>query len=141
LIAFVWGFEAFTVLASLIFILCFELGGFHEKSPEGIARPDGIRRQTAHSNVPAMTTHLVRALKTWQWYGLWAILFFNTLAAFPSFPRPHRLAQETAQWFPRRVAASLVGSISDLAKVPGRFSLGLGVLISSDEPGYPGDVN
>jgi hypothetical protein len=43
---------------------------------------------------------LGEALSTWQWYALWAILFFTTLAAFPSFPMPHRWRRKLLM-FPR----------------------------------------
>jgi OFA family oxalate/formate antiporter-like MFS transporter len=51
------------------------------------------------------------ALKTWQWYGLWAILFLNTSAGISIISQAAPMAQETTH-ASAVAAAGLVGIIS-----------------------------
>ncbi len=59
------------------------------------------------------------ALKTWQWYGLWAILFLNTSAGISIISQAAPMAQETTH-ASAVAAAGLVGIIS-IANGAGRF--------------------
>src|SRR5258705_7716818 len=59
------------------------------------------------------------ALKTWQWYGLWAILFLNTSAGISIISQAAPMAQEITH-VPAVAAAGLVGIIS-IANGTGRF--------------------
>ncbi len=99
--------EAFTVLGIIYFILVSGSAVFLKNPPEGY-------RQRADSDYT-----LGAALKTWQWYGLWAILFFNTLAGISIISQAAPLAQETTH-VSVVVAAGLVGIIS-IANGAGRF--------------------
>jgi OFA family oxalate/formate antiporter-like MFS transporter len=83
-----------------------------------IARPDGIRPSTSNSNAPVMTTRSA-ALSTWQWYALWAILFFNTMAGISIISQAAPLAQEVIH-VSEVAAAGLVGIVS-VANGAGRF--------------------
>jgi OFA family oxalate/formate antiporter-like MFS transporter len=111
--------EAFTVLGIIYFILVSGSAVFLKNPPEGY-RPEGwippvqLQQQRADSDYT-----LGAALKTWQWYGLWAILFFNTLAGISIISQAAPLAQETTH-VSVVVAAGLVGIIS-IANGAGRF--------------------
>src|SRR5258706_15979508 len=83
------------------------------KNPSDGYRPAGWnppvkqqQQQQAGNDYP-----LGAALKTWQWYGLWAILFFNTLAGISIISQAAPLAQEVTQ-VSAGVAAGLGGVIS-----------------------------
>jgi MFS transporter, OFA family, oxalate/formate antiporter len=62
---------------------------------------------------------LGEALSTWQWYALWAILFFNTLAGISIISQAAPLAQEVTH-VSEVAAAGLVGIVS-VANGAGRF--------------------
>jgi OFA family oxalate/formate antiporter-like MFS transporter len=74
---------------------------------------------------PAQRTHAVRdfglgeALRTWQWYGLWAMLFLNTMAGISIISQAAPMAQEIAR-SSAATAAAMVGIIS-IANAAGRF--------------------
>jgi MFS transporter, OFA family, oxalate/formate antiporter len=74
--------------------------------------------RTSNSNAPVMTTH-GEALNTWQWYALWAILFFTTLAGISIISQAAPLAQEVTH-VSEVAAAGLVGIVS-VANGAGRF--------------------
>src|SRR5258705_11216372 len=59
------------------------------------------------------------AFKTWQWYGLWAILFLNTSAGISIISQAAPMAQEITH-VSAVAAAGLVGIIS-IANGAGRF--------------------
>src|SRR5260370_28355105 len=62
---------------------------------------------------------LGEALRTWQWYGLWAILFLNTLAGISILSQAAPMAQELVHTN-AGAAAGLVGIIS-IANGAGRL--------------------
>ena len=62
---------------------------------------------------------LAAALRTWQWYGLWVMLFLNTIAGISIISQASPMAQELTQ-VSAVAAASLVGIIS-IANGAGRF--------------------
>src|SRR5258706_10173774 len=90
------------------------------KNPPDGYRPTGWNPPVKQQQQQAGNDYtLGAALKTWQWYGLWAILFFNTLAGISIISQAAPLAQETAH-VSVVVAAGLVGIIS-IANGAGRF--------------------
>jgi OFA family oxalate/formate antiporter-like MFS transporter len=92
---------------------------FMNNPPEGY-RPAGWNPPLKQQQQQAGNDYTFsRALKTWQWYGLWAILFFNTLAGISIISQAAPLAQETTH-VSAVVAAGLVGIIS-IANGAGRF--------------------
>ncbi|HXI69960.1 MAG TPA: OFA family MFS transporter [Verrucomicrobiae bacterium] len=111
--------EAFTVLGIIYFILVSGSAFFMKNPPDGY-RPAGwnppVKLQQQRSGNDYT---LGAALKTWQWYGLWAILFFNTLAGISIISQAAPLAQETTH-VSVVVAAGLVGIIS-IANGAGRL--------------------
>ena len=72
------------------------------------ARQQGIRNLT-----------LGEALKTWQWYGLWALLFLNVTAGISIISQAAPMAQEITG-ASATTAAGMVGIIS-IANGSGRF--------------------
>src|SRR5258705_754174 len=64
------------------------------------------------------------ALKTWQWYGLWAILFLNTCAGISIISQAAPMTQEITH-VSAVAAAGLVGIIS-IANGAGRILGGWG---------------
>src|SRR5258706_49692 len=90
------------------------------KNPPDGYRPTGWNPPVKQQQQQAGNDYtLGAALKTWQWYGLWAILFFNTLAGISIISQAAPLAQETAH-VSVVVAAGLVGIIS-IANGAGRL--------------------
>jgi OFA family oxalate/formate antiporter-like MFS transporter len=111
--------ETFTVLGVIYFILVSGSAVFMRNPPDGYL-PAGwnppVKLQLQRSGNDQT---LGAALRTWQWYGLWAILFFNTLAGISIISQAAPLAQETTH-VSVVAAAGLVGIIS-IANGAGRF--------------------
>jgi OFA family oxalate/formate antiporter-like MFS transporter len=87
--------------------------------------PDGYRPAGRQPTLPQGTQDAARemplgeALRTWQWYALWAMLFLNTLAGISIISQAAPMAQEIAKTS-AATAAGLVGIIS-IANAAGRF--------------------
>jgi OFA family oxalate/formate antiporter-like MFS transporter len=81
--------------------------------PTGWSPPAGQQQRAAKSAT------LGEAVASWQWYGLWALLFLNTSAGIAIISQAAPMAQEVAGVSPDR-AASLVGIIA-IANGTGRF--------------------
>jgi OFA family oxalate/formate antiporter-like MFS transporter len=111
--------ETFTILGFIYFIMVSGSAFFMKNPPDGY-RPAGwnppVKLQQQSS---ANDYTLGRALLTWQWYGLWSILFLNTLAGISIISQAAPLAQETTH-VSAVAAAGLVGIIS-IANGSGRF--------------------
>jgi OFA family oxalate/formate antiporter-like MFS transporter len=111
--------ETFTILGFIYFILVSGSAFFMKNPPDGY-RPAGwnppvkLQQQSSGNDYT-----FGQALKTWQWYGLWAILFLNSLAGISIISQAAPLAQETTH-VSAVVAAGLVGIIS-IANGSGRF--------------------
>jgi OFA family oxalate/formate antiporter-like MFS transporter len=111
--------ETFTILGFVYFILVSASAFFMKNPPDGY-RPAGwnppakLQQQSSPNDYT-----LGRALMTWQWYGLWSILFLNTVAGISIISQAAPLAQETTH-VSAVAAAGLVGIIS-IANGSGRF--------------------
>ena len=111
--------HTFMTLGVIYFILVSAAAVFMNNPPEGY-RPTGWNLPLKQQQQQASNDYtLSKALKTWQWYGLWAILFFNTLAGISIISQAAPLAVETTH-VSAVVAAGLVGIIS-IANGAGRF--------------------
>ena len=111
--------NTFTVLGIIYFILVSGAASTMRNPPDGYV-PAGWKPTPKEQAQPAGNEYtLGGALKTWQWYALWAILFFNTLAGISLISQAAPLAQETAH-VSVAAAAGLVGIIS-IANGAGRF--------------------
>src|SRR6266851_4529356 len=90
-----------TVVASL----------FMQNPPEGW-RPEGWTPTASQTSQRAGGDYtLGQALKTWQWYALWLLLFLNTFAGISVISQESPLFQELAR-VSAVTAASMVGIVS-----------------------------
>lgn len=111
--------ETFTILGIAYFIMVSGSALFMKNPPDGY-RPAGWNPPVKLQQQSAVNDYtLGRALKTWQWYGLWSILFLNTVAGISIISQAAPLAQETTH-VSAVAAAGLVGIIS-IANGSGRF--------------------
>ncbi len=90
------------------------------KNPPENYRPTGWQPALAQQTQGAVRDlALGEALRTWQWYALWAMLFLNTMAGISIISQAAPMAQEIAKTS-AATAAGLVGLIS-IANAAGRF--------------------
>ena len=88
--------------------------------PEGYRPEGGNRHRHRKQSARASRDYtLGEALRSWQWYALWAILFLNTTAGISIISQASPMAQEMTH-VTAAVAAGLVGLIS-IANGSGRL--------------------
>jgi OFA family oxalate/formate antiporter-like MFS transporter len=93
---------------------------FFMKDPPPNYRPAGWTPSAAQQKQRSTKTYtLGEAMRTWQWYGLWALLFLNTSAGISIISQAAPMALEITH-VTTAVAAGLVGIIS-IANGAGRF--------------------
>src|SRR5213596_825202 len=109
--------QTFTILGTIYFIAVSGSALFMRNPPDDY-RPAGWQPPVSQQQQRPDYT-LGAALKTWQWYGLWAILFLNTSAGITIISQAAPMAQETTH-ASAVAAAGLVGIIS-IANGAGRF--------------------
>jgi OFA family oxalate/formate antiporter-like MFS transporter len=110
--------QTFTILGFIYFILVSGSAVFMRPPPEDY-RPAGWQPPREQSPSPGGGYTLGAALRTWQWYALWAILFLNTLAGISIISQISPLAQEVTH-VSAVAAAGLVGTIA-IANGSGRL--------------------
>ncbi len=109
----------FGILGSAYLIAILGSAFFMKNPPEGY-RPAGWQpAPTQRAQGAARDMALGEALRTWQWYALWAMLFLNTTAGISIISQAAPMAQEIAKTS-AATAAGLVGIIS-IANGAGRF--------------------
>ena len=108
----------FGILGSAYLIAIVGSAFFMKNPPEGY-RPAGWQPAAAQRTHAAGDLTLGEALRTWQWYALWAMLFLNTMAGISIISQAAPMAQEIAKTS-AATAAGLVGIIS-IANAAGRF--------------------
>jgi MFS transporter, OFA family, oxalate/formate antiporter len=111
--------QTFAVLGIAYLIVVVGASSLMKNPPEGYS-PAGWKpsaAQTAQRSVRDFTFR--EALRTWQWYGLWALLFLNVTAGISIISQAAPMAQEITQ-VSALTAATLVGIIS-IANGAGRF--------------------
>jgi OFA family oxalate/formate antiporter-like MFS transporter len=109
--------QTFTILG-LIYFIAVSGSALFMRNPPDDYRPPGWQPPVTQQHQRLDYT-LGAALKTWQWYGLWAILFLNTCAGISIISQAAPMAQEITH-VSAVAAASLVGVIS-IANGAGRF--------------------
>ena len=92
---------------------------FMKNPPPGFKPPGWEPSAVQQSQRAAKDYTLQEALRTWQWYALWCILFLNTTAGISIISQASPMAQEISH-VTAAVAAGLVGIIS-IANGSGRF--------------------
>ncbi len=103
--------STFAYLGMAYLIVTLATGLFMQNPPDGW-RPEGwtpTATQTSHRAGRDYT--LGEALKTWQWWALWLLLFLNTCAGISIISQEAPLFQELAG-VTAVVAASMVGLVS-----------------------------
>jgi MFS transporter, OFA family, oxalate/formate antiporter len=111
--------KTFAILGVAYFIAV-TIPAFFMKDPPAGYRPEGWTPSAAQQKQRSSKTYtLPEALRTWQWYGLWALLFLNTSAGISIISQAAPMAQEITG-VTAAVAAGLVGIIS-IANGSGRF--------------------
>ncbi len=111
--------QTFTILGFVYLIVVSGSALFMINPPEGYRPPGWTPPADQPGHHAAKEYTLSEALRTWQWYGLWAMLFLNTLAGISIISQASPMAQELTQ-VNAVVAAGLVGIIS-IANGAGRF--------------------
>jgi OFA family oxalate/formate antiporter-like MFS transporter len=111
--------KTFAILGIAYFIAV-TIPAFFMKDPPPNYRPAGWSPSAAQQKQRSTKTYkLGEALGTWQWYGLWALLFLNTSAGISIISQAAPMALEITR-VTTAVAAGLVGIIS-IANGVGRF--------------------
>jgi OFA family oxalate/formate antiporter-like MFS transporter len=111
--------QTFTILGLTYFIAVSGSALFMRNPPDAY-RPPGWQPPVSQQQQRSEKDYTLRAaLKTWQWYGLWAILFLNTSAGISIISQAAPMAQEITH-VSAVAAAGLVGIIS-IANGAGRF--------------------
>jgi len=119
LIAQVGALNTFAILGVVYLVAVMGAACFMRNPPSGY-RPAGWAPSAVQQRQRSARTYTLReAMATWQWYGLWALLFLNTTAGIAVISQAGPMAQEIAQVTPA-TAAGLVGVIA-IANGAGRF--------------------
>ncbi len=112
-------FSTFAILGILYLIMVVGAGFFMKNPPEGW-KPEGWEPEQEDSGErTGINYELGGALKTWQWYVLWGILFLNVTAGIAIISEASPIAQEISG-VDALVGAGLVSIIS-IANGAGRF--------------------
>ncbi|MBI4886058.1 MAG: OFA family MFS transporter [Acidobacteria bacterium] len=119
LIATMGAMNTFAVLGVVYLVAVMGAGAFMRNPPAGY-RPPGWSPSAAQQRQRSTRAYTLReAMGTWQWYGLWALLFLNTTAGIAIISQAGPMAEEIARVTPA-AAAGLVGAIA-IANGAGRF--------------------
>jgi OFA family oxalate/formate antiporter-like MFS transporter len=91
---------------------------FMQDPPQGYS-PPGWKPTAKQQQADSESYTLSRAIRTWQWYALWALLFLNTTAGIAVISQAAPMTQEVVR-VSAATAAGVVGIIS-IANGLGRF--------------------
>src|SRR5882672_7700346 len=109
----------FAILGS-VYLMAVVGSALFMKNPLEGYQPPGWQPAAAQSKQRALRDlSLPEALRTWQWYALWSMLFLNTMAGISIISQAAPMSQEIAGTS-AATAAGLVGIIS-IANAAGRF--------------------
>ena len=112
-------FPTFSILGIIYLIMVVGAAFFMKNPPEGW-KPEGWEPEESDTGERSGVDYeLGGALKTWQWYALWALLFLNVTAGIAVISEADPIAQEVSGATPA-LAAWLVSIIS-VANGAGRF--------------------
>ena len=119
LVSSVGPFRTFTILGIVYLVMVVGAALFMRNPPEGW-KPEGWEPDTTErSDRSGVDYDLGGALRTWQWFALWALLFLNVTAGISIITVASPMAVEIAG-VSATVAAGLVSIIS-IANASGRF--------------------
>jgi OFA family oxalate/formate antiporter-like MFS transporter len=111
--------RTFAIFGVVYFIAVTAAGSFMRNPPPGY-RPEGWEPKAGQAKGLAKAMTLGEAIHTWQWYGLWTILFLNTTAGIAIISQAAPMTQEIVHVSPEQ-AATLVGIIA-IANGAGRLA-------------------
>lgn len=111
LIASVGVMRTFAYLGLSFLVVCVSAGFFMQNPPKGW-QPEGWEpKKTLATQVPRRDFTLGEALRSWQWWALWALLFLNTSAGISIISQEAPMFQELAK-VTAIAAAGMVGIVS-----------------------------
>ena len=110
--------QTFAILGVVYLVAVSAAGTFMRNPPPGFQPPGWIPPALSNQRVETGRT-LAQAIRTWQWYGLWALLFLNTTAGIAIISQAAPMAEEITG-VSAATAATMVGIIS-IANGAGRF--------------------
>jgi OFA family oxalate/formate antiporter-like MFS transporter len=103
--------RTFAYLGVAFLIICVAAGFFMQNPPQGWV-PEGWQPKPALAGQTVKRDFtLGEALRTWQWWALWALLFLNTSAGISIISQEAPMFQELAK-VTALVAAGMVGIVS-----------------------------
>ncbi|MDP8949227.1 MAG: OFA family MFS transporter [Actinomycetota bacterium] len=112
-------FSTFLVLGILYFVMVVGGALFMKNPPEGW-KPEGWEPPTeARSGTSGIDFEFGDAIKTWQWYALWAMLFLNVIAGIALISEADPIAQKIAGVSP--ATAAILVSLISVGNGAGRF--------------------
>ncbi|HMH12432.1 MAG TPA: OFA family MFS transporter [Edaphobacter sp.] len=103
--------QTFAYLGVAFLIVCVVSGYFMQNPPEGWQPEGWTPTQKELGQKTAKDFTLTEALKTWQWWALWLLLFLNTSAGISIISQEAPMFQEFAK-VTAIVAAGMVGVVS-----------------------------
>jgi MFS transporter, OFA family, oxalate/formate antiporter len=103
--------QTFAYLGITFMIVTVVAGFFMQNPPEGWLPEGWTPPQTMGKSGVAASYTLGQALKTWQWWALWLLLFLNTCAGISIISQEAPMFQEFAKTT-AIVAAGMVGIVS-----------------------------
>jgi MFS transporter, OFA family, oxalate/formate antiporter len=108
------------VILGIVYLAAVTCAGLFMKNPPAGFAPSGWMPSAAQQKQRSTKVYtLQEALASWQWYGLWALLFLNTTAGIAIISQAAPMAEEITG-VTAATAAGLVGAIS-IANGAGRF--------------------
>ena len=110
--------QTFAILGAAYFVVVVGAALFMQNPPAGY-RPEGWTPSAVQQQRVARPYAFDEAIRTWQWYGLWMLLFLNTTAGIAIISQAAPMVQEITN-VDATQAASLVGIIS-IANGAGRL--------------------
>ena len=119
LIATVGALETFAILG-IVYLIAVTGGAlFMQNPPDGYCPPGWTPAAAQRKQRAARAYTLPEAMRSWQWYGLWTLLFLNTTAGIAIISQAAPMAQEMTS-VSAADAARMVGIIS-IANGAGRL--------------------
>ena len=96
----------------IVFLIVSVAGGYFMQNPPEGYKPEGWEPSAALAKTESSRNFTLRdALRTWQWWALWLLLFLNTTAGISVISQEAPMFQELAG-VTAAVAAAMVGIVS-----------------------------
>jgi OFA family oxalate/formate antiporter-like MFS transporter len=111
--------QTFAYLGIAYLVITMATGYFMQNPPDGWKPAAWVPSVTQTAQRVAMDYTLGGALKTWQWWALWALLFLNTSAGISVISQESPMFQEIAK-VGAVVAAGMVG-VASIGNALGRI--------------------